>query len=206
VTSTDPTPDDRPPDPAAAILSHMPAGLPVPADDGMADHLTGMAVPSLELAGTGGTRVRLDDRPVARTVVYAYPRTGRPGEEPLTPDWDTIPGATGCTPESCGFRDHHAEIVAYGAEVFGLSTQDATYQQEVVDRLRLPFPLLSDAGLALTTALGLPTLEVAGHLLLRRLTLVVADGVVEKVFYPVFPPDGHAAQVLAWLDEVTPAR
>ena len=135
----------------------------------------------------------------ARTVVYAYPRTGRPGEVPLAADWDLIPGARGCTPESCGFRDHHAELLAAGAQVYGLSTQDTAYQQEAVERLHLPFALLSDAHARLTTALGLPTFEVAGQTLLKRLTLILRAGRVEHVFYPVFPPDRHAGQVLAWL-------
>ncbi|MGH8869608.1 MAG: peroxiredoxin [Actinomycetes bacterium] len=184
----------------------LPEGLPEPVDDGAADHLTGMRVPGIGLAATDGSRVRLDGREADRTVVYAYPRTGRPGDDPLTPDWDMVPGARGCTPESCGFRDHHAELAAYGAEVFGLSTQDSTYQQEVVDRLRLPFPLLSDQGLSLTTAMSLPIFEAAGLVLLRRLTMVLRDGVVEKVFYPVFPPDGHATEVLDWFGGVTLPR
>jgi peroxiredoxin len=132
-------------------------------------------------------------------VVYAYPRTGRPGEVPLTPDWDQIPGARGCTNEVCSFRDHHAEIRALGADVLGMSTQDPDYQREAAERLRLTYPLVSDSHLALTQALRLPTFDVAGLTLLRRLTLVVRDGVVEHVWYPVFPPDGHAEQVLDWL-------
>lgn len=174
--------------------------LPVPEDDGGADHLPGMPVPSVALPATDGRTLALEVPAGAdRLVVYAYPRTGRPGEPSLTEDWDVIPGARGCTPESCGFRDHTAELAAAGAAVFGLSTQDTEYQQEMVARLRLPFPVLSDAALALTRAMRLPTLTVAGHELLRRLTLIIRGGAVEHVFYPVFPPDTHAEQVLDWL-------
>ena len=131
--------------------------------------------------------------------MYGYPRTGRPGESPLVDDWDLIPGARGCTPETCGFRDHHAEMRTAGAEVFGLSTQDTAYQQELVERLHLPFAILSDAELRLTRAWRLPTFEAGGQTLLRRLTIVIRDGRVEHVWYPVFPPDQHAEEVLAWL-------
>jgi peroxiredoxin len=182
-------------------LMSLPDDLPVPEDDGGADHLPGMALPGLELPATDGRAVRLDRAGAPRAVVYAYPRTGRPDEPSLVPDWDLIPGARGCTPESCAFRDHHAELVALGAEVFGLSTQDTAYQRELVERLHLPYPVLSDAELRLTGALRLPTFEAAGETLLRRLTLVVREGRIEHVFYPVFPPDGHAEQVLAWLRE-----
>lgn len=184
--------------------STLPPDLPVPADDGGADHLPGMRVPPVELPATDGTRVRLDGPPpggARRLVVYAYPRTARPGAEPLTPDWDLIPGARGCTPEACGFRDHAADLRAAGAAVFGLSTQDTEDQRELVDRLGLPFSVLSDQRLDLTRAMRLPTFAVAGHVLLRRLTLVLRDGAVEHVFYPVFPPDTHAAEVLRWLRE-----
>lgn len=179
----------------------LPSDLPVPADDGAAEHLTGMRVPPVELPATDGSTVRLDRPPTdaARLVVYGYPRTGRPDESPLTDDWDSIPGARGCTPESCGFRDHAAELAAAGAAVFGLSTQDTDYQRELVERLGLPFPVLSDVGLELTRALRLPTFGAAGLVLLRRITLVLRGGVVEHVFYPVFPPDTHAEWVLDWL-------
>ena len=177
----------------------LPAGLPVPQDDGACDHLPGLALPPFELAASDGSRVRLDLLP-GRVIVYAYPRTGVPGEDPLVPDWDAIPGARGCTPESCAFRDHHAELLAAGASaVFGLSTQDSGYQREAVERLHLPFALLSDEDLELTKALRLPTFEAADQTLLKRFTLVIADARVEHVFYPVFPPDGHAAEVLGWL-------
>ena len=178
----------------------LPAGLPAPTDDGAADHLTGAALPEIGLPATDGTTAVLATLP-GRTVVYAYPRTGRPGEPSLVDDWDSIPGARGCTPESCGFRDHHAELASAGARVFGLSTQSTGYQQEAVQRLGLPFPLLSDAGLELARSMRLPTMEVAGQTLLRRLTLLVHDGRVERVWYPVFPPDSHAEQVLRDLRE-----
>jgi len=177
----------------------LPPNLPVPMNDGAADHLRHARVPDIALAATDGRRVSLAKIRGPRVVVYAYPRTGRPGEEPLVEDWDLIPGARGCTPETCGFRDHHAELRAAGAEVFGLSTQDTAYQQELVERLHLPFAVLSDADLELTRAFKLPVLEVAGQTLLRRITLVLRDGVVEHVWYPVFPPDRHAEDVLTWL-------
>jgi len=186
--------------------TYLPPHLPQPVDDGAADQLRGMVVPDVEMLASDGRRVRLDRADPAasagsalRTVVYAYPRTGRPGEPSLTDDWDLIPGARGCTPESCAFRDHHGELLAAGACVFGLSTQSRAYQREAVERLRLPFALLSDADLRFTTALALPTFQAAGQTLLRRLTLVLRGGRVEHVFYPVFPPDRHAEEVVAWL-------
>ena len=181
--------------------SILPAGLPVPEDDGGASHLPGMLMPPLALASTDGDAVRVDVAPAGaqRLVLYAYPRTGRPGEEPLTPDWDLIPGARGCTPESCGFRDHAADLRDPGAAVAGVSTEQLEHQRETADRLHLPFPLLSDADLLLTRALDLPTFTVAGQTLLKRLTLVVREGAIEHVFYPVFPPDAHATEVLEWL-------
>ena len=181
----------------------LPDDLPVPVDDGACDHLPGTTVPSVPLPATDGTLVDLSNF-AGRTVVYAYPRTGRPGEPSLVEGWDLIPGARGCTPETCGFRDHHAELAAAGASVYGMSTQDSAYQRELVERLALPFAILSDERLELTAALGLPTFEVAGRTLHRRHTLVLRDGVVEHVFYPVFPPDRHASEVLAWLREGPP--
>ena len=176
----------------------LPPDLPVPTDDGAADHLTGLALPHLALPSTAGGTVDLAAQPGCR-IVYAYPRTGVPGA-PLPPDWDAIPGARGCTPESCGFRDHHAELLAAGADaVYGLSTQTTAYQLEMATRLGLPFAILSDAELRLTRALRLPTFETAGMTLLKRLTLIVREGRIEHVFYPVFPPDRHAEAVLAWL-------
>jgi len=175
----------------------LPANLPIPVDDGACDHLPGMPVPAIHLRATSGALVDLAARP-GRTVVYAYPRTGAPGEQ-AKPDWDMLPGARGCTPESCGFRDHHAGLRELAAEVFGLSTQSTPFQQEVVDRLHLPFSLLSDDGLQMTRALRLPAFVYSGETLVKRLTLVIRDGVIEHVFYPVFPPDTHAEAVIAWL-------
>jgi peroxiredoxin len=156
-------------------------------------------MPPLDLPSTAGRPVRVAGLPRPRTVLYAYPMTGRPGV--AQPDgWDMIPGARGCTVQSCAFRDHAAEMAALGASVFGLSVQDTDYQREMAERLHLPFEVLSDAGLRLTHALGLPTFEAGGMTLIRRLTLVVRDGdLIEHVLYPVFPPDGSAAQTLAWL-------
>jgi peroxiredoxin len=177
----------------------LPAGIPVPQDDGAARHLQGLALPSLSLAATDGSRVDLS-KLAGRTVVYVYPRTGVPGQ-PLPEGWDAIPGARGCTPQSCSFRDHFAELKRLGvAHLYGLSTQDTAYQREAVERLKLPFAILSDAGLALTRAIDLPTFAVAGMTLLKRMALVVDDGVIGKVFYPVFPPDKSAAEVIAWLE------
>jgi peroxiredoxin len=181
----------------------LPDDLPRPVDDGAADHLPGMAVPEIALPATDGSSVSLAAL-AGRTIVYAYPRTGRPGEPSLVDDWDLIPGARGCTPETCAFRDHHVELADAGAAVLGLSTQDTAYQRELVERLGLPFPILSDERLELTRALRLPTFEVAGHTLLKRLTLAVADAAIERVWYPVFPPDRHAADVLAWLGDKNP--
>lgn len=175
----------------------LPADLPVPTDDGACDHLPGLRLPPIALPSTEGTAVGLAGLG-GRTVVYVYPRTGRPDRE-LPPGWNAIPGARGCTPQSCAYRDHHAELAALGARVFGLSTQETDYQREAVGRLRLPFPLLSDADLAFGRALRLPTFEAAGTTLIKRLTLVVADGRIERVFYPVFPPDADAGRVAAWL-------
>jgi peroxiredoxin len=173
--------------------------IPAPVDDGAARHLAGRALPDLALAATDGTSVNLGKH-AGRTVVFAYPRTGVPGEPSPVAEWDMIPGARGCTPQSCAFRDLHAELVAAGAlRVFGLSTQDTAYQGEAAARLHLPFPLLSDAGLELTRSLSLPTMTVAGMVLIRRLAMVIDDGRVTHVFYPVFPPDRNAGDVLAWL-------
>jgi peroxiredoxin len=176
----------------------LPQDIPVPQDDGAARHLTGKKLPSIALMATDGTRVDLSAI-LVRTVVYIYPRTGRPGENP--PDgWDAIPGARGCTPQSCGFRDHFNELTRMGvARVFGLSTQDTDYQREAAERLHLPFPLLSDADLALTRALDLPTFSVGGMMLLKRMALVIDRAAISKVFYPVFPPDKNAEEVIAWL-------
>ena len=172
--------------------------LPAPTDDGAMAHLAGARLPPVALRATDGSLVTLAALP-GRVVVYAYPMTGQPGVA-LPDGWDEIPGARGCTPHSCAFRDHHAELVAAGASrVFGLSTQDTAYQREAAERLHLPFPLLSDDGLEFAKGAGLPTIEVAGTTLIKRFALVIDDGVVTKVFYPVFPPDATAGDVLAWL-------
>lgn len=184
-------------------MDHDPLVLPAepsaPVDDGAAVHLRGAAVPDLDLASTDGNRVNLLHRSFqARLVVFAYPRTGRPGVDPPA-GWDELPGARGCTPEACSFRDLSAELMEAGAQVFGLSTQDSDYQQEAVARLELPYLLLSDADLQLAGALRLPTFAIAGMTLLRRLTMVLDAGTVTHVLYPVFPPDEAAAAALAVL-------
>lgn len=178
------------------MVSTSPA---VPTDDGATDHLPGRELPRLVLPSTDGGRVDLSTFSAGRTVLYAYPMTARPGVD-LPGNWDEIPGARGCTPEACSFRDHHAELAQRGATVFGVSSQDTAYQREAVERLRLPFAMLSDVDLTLADALRLPTFEADGKRLYRRLTMIAAVGRVEYVFYPVFPPGGHADEVLRWLD------
>jgi peroxiredoxin len=176
----------------------LPSDIPIPQDDGGADHLTGMRLPDLALPATDGADVNLS-KLTGRSVVYIYPRTGVPGIDPPA-GWDMIPGARGCTPQSCSFRDHFAELNGLGvARVFGLSTQDTAYQQETANRLHLPFPILSDEKLTLAKALKLPTFGAAGMTLLKRMALVIDDGAITKAFYPVFPPDQSAAQVIAWI-------
>jgi peroxiredoxin len=176
----------------------LPAGLPVPTDDGAARHLEGMRLPSFPLPATDGSLVDLGAL-AGRTVVYIYPRTGRPGQK-LPDGWDAIPGARGCTPQSCSFRDHFTELRGLGvAHLYGLSTQDTDYQREAVERLHLPFALVSDAGLQLTGSLDLPTFTVEGMTLIKRMVLVIDAGTITKVFYPVFPPDQSAETVVAWL-------
>lgn len=172
--------------------------IPAPEDDGAAAHLTGVKLPSISLEGTDGAAVDLSALP-GRSVVYAYPMTGRP-DTVLPEGWDMLPGARGCTPQSCAFRDHASDLKALGADrIFGLSTQDTGYQSEAAGRLHLPFALLSDADLALATALRLPTFEVEGKTLLKRLALIIDEGTVTHVFYPVFPPDRNAQDVMDWL-------
>jgi peroxiredoxin len=179
-------------------LNQLPANLPRPTDDGAARHLKGMALPDLELPSTANRRVNLSKVGAPRIVIYAYPMTGRPDRQ-LPQGWDDIPGARGCTPETCGFRDHHKDLAKLQTEVFGVSTQDTPYQQEMVKRLEVPFDVLSDEHLELARALKLPTFTVEGMTLLKRLTLVARHGRIEHVFYPVFPPDKHAEEVIAWL-------
>jgi peroxiredoxin len=177
----------------------LPAGLPVPTDDGACDHLLHPRVPSVPLPSTAGRTVDLSAEP-GRVVAYFYPMTGTPGV-PLPAGWDAIPGARGCTPQSCAFRDHDAEIRALGATVFGVSAQSPAEQAEFAGRVHLPFELLSDERLELANALRLPLFTAGGRTLIRRLTLVLSAGVIEKVFYPVFPPDANAAEVVGWLRE-----
>jgi len=185
----------------AANYEQLPADLPVPEDDGAADHLPGLAMPSVPLPATSGGTIDLAQAGRPRAIVYVYPMTGKPGV-PLLEGWDQIPGARGCTPESMGFRGRYEELTALGAEVFGLSSQDPPDQAEAAARLKLPFPLLSDSGLTLADQLRLPTFEAGDRPRYKRLTLVISGGRIEHVFYPVFPPNTHAAEVLDWLRQV----
>jgi peroxiredoxin len=178
--------------------TQLPDDLPVPQDDGAARHLTGARLPRMALPATDNTPVDLSSL-AGRTVVYVYPRTGRPGQA-LPTGWNGIPGARGCTPQSCGFRDHFADLNRLGVKrLYGLSTQTTAYQREVVERLHLPFAILSDETLGLTRALNLPTFTVDGMTLMKRMAWVIDDGVITHVFYPVFPPDKSAAEVVRWL-------
>ncbi len=184
--------------PRADDVNVLPADLPVPVDDGACAHLRGMHLPPVTLTSTGGRRISLA-RLAGLTVVYVYPRTGKPDQE-LPTGWNAIPGARGCTPQSCAFRDHYQELRNLGVgNLFGLSTQDTAYQREAVERLHLPFELLSDEKLEFARALKLPTFAVDGMTLIKRLTLIAREGVIERVFYPVFPSDANAGEVAAWL-------
>ncbi|ADB51888.1 peroxiredoxin [Conexibacter woesei] len=182
----------------------LPPDLPVPLDDGAADHLPGLELPALTLPSTKGEPVDLAAiaAEAATLVLYVYPRTGTPGEE-LPEGWDDVPGARGCTPQNIAFRDHRAQLTVLGADVVGLSAQSSEDQQAFSAREHIPFPLLSDPGLELAAALGLPTFEIAGMTLYRRITLIAREGVIARVFYPVFPPDRDAANVAAWLGAVS---
>lgn len=181
----------------------LPTDLPVPIDDCACVHLLGMRLPTLSLRATTGELVALQH--LSRTtVLYFYPRTGGPGE-PSPPGWDEIPGARGCTPQSCAFRDHHAELEALGASVYGVSAQETEYQREAATRLALPFPLLADPELQVAAVLRMPTFEAAGTRLYKRVTLVARDAEIVKVFYPVFPPDRNTDEVIAWLESGTRA-
>ncbi len=182
----------------SADFTALPPDLPVPEDDGAADHLPGLAVPSLTMRSSAGGTADLAELAAGRLVAYVYPRTGTPGE-PLPAGWDDIPGARGCTPQSCAYRDGLAEFERLGTTVAGISAQDAAEQREFAAREHIPFPLLSGDELELVAALGLPTFEADGMTLYRRLTFVAEASVIVKVFYPVFPPDRDAAGVLAWL-------
>jgi peroxiredoxin len=181
-------------------FNELPPDLPAPVDDGAADHLADVALPALALTSTRGGTVELAAAAAeaATLVLYVYPRTGTPGQ-PSPDGWDAIPGARGCTPQSCAFRDHHGELRALGAAVLGLSAQPAVEQREFAAREQLPFALLSDPELRLAAALALPTFEAAGMRLYKRITLIVRDSRIAQAFYPVFPPDRNAADVAAWL-------
>ena len=180
----------------------VPKDLPRPVDDGATSHLPDMMVPPTALPATDGATINLAAIS-GRVVVYVYPMTGRPGV-PLPDGWDGIPGARGCTPQSCGFRDHFADLKALNSTVFGLSSQTTEYQKEARDRLHLPFELLSDSELRLKQLLRLPTFLIANMELYKRLALVIESGTIKKVFYPVFPPDQNAEQVLGWLRQSAP--
>jgi peroxiredoxin len=177
----------------------LPEGLPAPVDDGACDHLAGKTIPQLVLPSSQGP-VDLWELAAETLVLYVYPRTGRP-DQPMLPGWDAIPGARGCTPQSCAFRDHSAELARLDASVAGLSSQSVDDQIEFAERNRMPFPVISDDRLQLVSALGLPTFEAAGLTLYKRVTLITERRVIVKLFYPVFPPDRNAADVVAWLAE-----
>lgn len=181
-------------------LYNLPPGLPVPVDDGATDHLRMMRIPSAPLLSTAGKWVDLGDSVDHPRVVYCYPRTGRTDQDPPggIEEWNKIPGARGCTPQAISFRDHFAEFQAQGVELYGLSTQSTSYQREAVARLNLPFELLSDDALILTEVLRLPTFKFGSATLNCRLTMIIESGIITKVFYPVFPPDSNAAEVMAW--------
>ncbi|MVU78578.1 redoxin family protein [Nocardia sp. ET3-3] len=194
------------PAPEVDDLMTLPRDLVVPVDDGATAHLPGLRMPSLALGDTDGARIDLAALGTGRTIIYLYPLTGHPDAD-IPVGWNEIPGARGCTPQACGFRDHYAELRAAGVQhLYGLSSQTSLYQREVVTRLSLPFTMLSDPDFRLADELSLPTFEFDGTRLYKRQTLVIRDGVIEHVFYPVFPPDQHAGQLLRWLhdNEVTP--
>lgn len=180
-------------------LSELPTDLPMPADDGACNHLNAIHLPDLSLASTKGGEVNMSSL-LGLTVIYIYPMTGRP-DVPLPDGWDQIPGARGCTPQSCSFRDHYEELSRLNTTVYGLSTQSTSYQQEAAERLHLPFALLSDEALQFSKALSLPTMDVEGQTLIQRLTLICKDKEIKHVFYPVFPPDQSASEVIKYLSE-----
>lgn len=182
---------------SASSYNQLPDNLPVPLDDGAAGHLPGKLLPELDLASTRGGRVSLKNLP-GTVVIYCYPMTGVPGI-PLPDGWDQLPGARGCTPQSCSYRDHYQELHALGALVYGLSSQESEYQREMADRLHLPFAVLSDAELQLNQLLKLPVFQTAGMTLYKRLTLIIQDGVIEAVHYPIFPSDSDVVWVLEHL-------
>lgn len=177
----------------------LPDDLPIPEDDGACAHLEGMNMPAIALAGTSGAKINLGLE-VGISVVYFYPMTGRPDAPPMV-GWNEIPGARGCTPQSCSFRDHHSDLLNLGAKVYGVSSQSSEDQKEAVQRLHLPFELLSDSSFELAAALRLPTFKYNSLRLIKRLSLVIKNGLIRKVFYPVFPPNENAANVIAWLQD-----
>ncbi len=179
------------------LLNELPDDLPEPEDDGACDHLTNFNLPNIQLTATNGKAIDLSK--LGCVVIYCYPMTGRPNIE-LPDGWDQIPGARGCTPQSCSFKDHYAELQKLGVDVYGLSTQTTEYQQEAKRRLHLPFELVSDQDYNFINALNLPTMKVEDMLLSKRVTLIVKNGIIKKVFYPVFPPDKNADQVIAYLE------
>jgi peroxiredoxin len=176
----------------------LPSNLPEPLDDGACRHLPGLSLPPISLASTAGCIVNIQELAQSRTVIYCYPMTGVPGKA-LPIGWDAIPGARGCTPQAGGFRDHFAELSSCGVQIFGLSTQTTEYQRELVDRLDLPFEVLSDAEFRFCDGLRLPTFNVETMRLVKRLTLIIRRGLIETVFYPVFPPHTSVDRVLNWL-------
>jgi peroxiredoxin len=182
---------------ATQNINELPKDLPVPVDDGACDHLPGLSLPSVNLPATFRRIINLAELS-DWVVIYCYPMTGRPGV-PLPHGWDQIPGARGCTPQSCSFRDHYKKLQELNAQVFGLSTQSTEYQREAVERLHLPFELLSDSTMQFAQELRLPTFEIAGTRLIKRLTLIAHHGKIAKHFYPVFPPDKNADDVISWL-------
>ncbi len=182
-----------------SLLNELPQNLPIPIDDGACDHLVGMHLPDLDLHTTNNDQVNFSNLS-GYIVIYVYPMTGRPDIE-LPSGWDQIPGARGCTPQSCSFRDHYQEIKELDSQVFGLSTQSTDYQLEAVNRLHLPFPLVSDENIDFINKLSLPTLKVDGMVLSKRITIIAYDGIITKVFYPVFPPNENANQVIGYLNE-----
>ncbi len=178
-------------------LSKIPDGLPIPTDDGACNHLVGMSLPSIDLMTTSDRLLNLNDinKP---TVIFFYPRTGEPNK-PAPADWDLIPGARGCTPQSCGFRELYSEFTKLGFQVFGLSSQDTNYQKEFVQRNHIPFEILSDSQFQLIDQMNLPTFQYNGLRLVKRMALIIQDGQIIKIFYPVFPPNENASTVLLWL-------
>ena len=177
----------------------LPSNLPIPQDDGASSHLLGKSLPSIVLHSTSDKQVNISNIK-GNVVFYCYPMTGQPGVE-LPDGWDLIPGARGCTPQSCSFRDHYQELQAFNTQVYGISTQKSSTQLEAVERLHLPYELLSDANFELTTSLQLPTFEVENRRFIKRLTLIIQESKIVKVFYPIFPPERNVIDVVEWLKQ-----